>query len=174
MKYKTGQAILFNHTGSIFTKLITAFNYLNYKQSKCTHAGIVAKIQKGRVLIYEPVNLKEGFLGYWYEEADLDAKLKEGKIIIASPNNYLTHVEKHCEKYAHTKYGILDILSIGLFWATGLKIKTTGAKKLICSEAVVRILYDASNKKINFEKEYNKPYDLITPMDIYLSNQMKI
>ena len=174
MKYKTGQAALFNYRGSIFTKLIKLYNKSNYGESKCTHAGIIAEVRGSQVFIYEPVNLKDGFMGYWYEKTALDEQIKEGKIIIATPNNYLTHVKDNCEKYEHVKYGILDIFSIGLFWLTGLKIKTTGAKRLICSEGVVRVLYDSSNKKIDFKKEFNKPYDLIAPMDIYISKQMKI
>ena len=48
-------------------------------------------------------------------------------------------------------------------------LKVTGANRLICSEAVARILYDSSKKKINFQKEYDKPYDLVTPQDIFVS-----
>jgi len=174
MKYKSGSAVLFNKNESIFTKLITAFNHANYGESKCTHAGIIAKIERRKILIFEPVNLREGFVGYWYDRKYFESLIQSGEILIGQPNNYVTHVLKHAKKYENTKYGILDIFAIAFFWLTGFKIKTTGAKKLICSEAVVRILYDASKKRINFEREYNKPYDLITPMDIYLSKQIKI
>ena len=49
---------------------------------------------------------------------------------------------------------------------------STGTKQIICSEAVARILYDSSNKKINFEKEFDKRYDLISPIDLYYSKQI--
>ncbi len=173
-KYKSGSVVLFNKNKSIFTKLITAFNYANYGESKCTHAGIIARIERIKVLIFEPVNLKEGFCGYWYKRKYFNEQIKKGKIVIGIPNRYVKNVFKHAMKYRDTKYGILDILAIAFFWLTRLKINPTGAKKLICSEAVVRILYDSSNKAINFEKEYNKPYDLITPCDIYYSKQIKI
>ena len=46
-----------------------------------------------------------------------------------------------------------------------------GAKKLICSEFVARVLYEISNKEINFEEEFNKKYDYITPADLYQSRR---
>jgi len=48
-----------------------------------------------------------------------------------------------------------------------------GAKNLICSEAVARILYDSSEKKIDFEKEFLIPYDLIEPMHLWRSKQIE-
>lgn len=174
MKYKTGQVVLFNNSNSIFTKLITFYNKTTYGFSKCTHTGIIAQVEKDRVLIFEPVDIQDGFESYWYEKNWLDEKKKEGKILFVKPNNYVKNIKQICEKYEGIKYGVLDIFSIALFWATGLKLKTTGSKRLICSEAVVRVLYEASDKKIDFEKEFNKPYDLITPMDIFLSQQVSL
>lgn len=48
-------------------------------------------------------------------------------------------------------------------------LKDNGYKIIILnSEEVVM-----NSKKIDFEEEFNKPYDLITPMDIYKSKQLK-
>ena len=57
--------------------------------------------------------------------------------------------------------------------SVGNVLNLSDDNKLICSEAVARILYDASEKDINFELEYCKNYNLITPMDIFESKYVK-
>lgn len=83
-------------------------------------------------------------------------------------------VKKNADKYLGKGYGFLDIFHILLYWIFGTKAKFlfTHAQYLICSEAVARILYDASGKKINFEKEFEIPYDLIEPAHLAQSKQI--
>lgn len=171
MIFKVGQVVLFNNTKSLFGKLITFYNNTIYGESKTTHAGIISEV-KDKVLIFESANMS-GFKPYLYEKEFLENEIKEGRIIISSPRRKVKNVKECCNNYRNIRYAVLDILAIAFYWATRFKLKTTRSKKLICSEAVVRVLYDASNKKINFEKEFGKPYDLITPADIYYSSQMK-
>ena len=172
-KFKIGQAVLFNNSSSFFSKIITKYNLSNYGESKCVHAGIIARVTEDKVLIYEAKSIIDGFDGYYYEIKGLENKIKEGSVIIKESKVKLDDVLENCEKYVGIRYGFLDVLMIGFYWLTKIKISLTKAHKIICSEAVVRILFDSSNKKIDFEKEYNKPYDLITPMDIYKSTQLK-
>ncbi len=172
-KFKVGQAVLFNDSSNFFSKIITKYNLSNYGKSKCVHAGIIARVHPDKILIYEAKSFIDGFEGYYYEIKELEEKIKEGSVIIKESKVKLNDVLGNCERYVGIKYGFLDILMIGFYWLTRFKISLTGRNRLICSEAVVRVLYDSSNKKIDFEKEFNKPYDLITPMDIYKSKQLE-
>lgn len=171
-KFKTGDVVLFNHNSSFFTKQITKFNLKEYGQSKCTHAGIVSRTQGDKIWVFEIVQYKTAD-HYLYEEDWLNAKIEAGEIIVMRPRTRLTGVFGICNKYIGKSYGILDILAIYFYGLTGIKISLTKNKKVICSELTSRILYEASKKKINFEPEFNKPYDLITPMDLFLSQQLK-
>ena len=171
MKFKIGQVVLFNNTKSLFGKLITFYNQTTYGESKTTHAGIIAEVND-KILIFESASMS-GFKPYSYEKEFLEEKIKNGEIIISTPRVKVKNVKECCNNYRNIRYAILDIVAIALYWATGFKIKMTRSTKLICSEAVVRVLFDASQKKIDFTKEFHKPYDLITPADIYYSSQMK-
>ncbi len=173
MIFKVGQVVLFNNTKSIFGKLITFYNETTYGESKTTHAGIIAEVKKDSVLIFESATMS-GFKPYSYEKKLLIERIEDGSIIIAAPKVKVKNVKEVCNNYRNIRYAVMDIVAIAIYWATGFKIKMTRSTKLICSEAVVRVLYDASNKKINFEGEFGKPYDLITPADIYYSNQVQI
>ena len=57
-KFKVGQVVLFNDSSSFFSKLITKYNLDNYGESKCVHAGIIARVSDDKVLIYEAKSLK--------------------------------------------------------------------------------------------------------------------
>ena len=172
-KFKVGQVVLFNNTSSFFSKIITKYNLSNYGESKCVHAGIIGNIIGNGFFIYEAKSLKDGFSGYVYVKKELEDKIKDGSIIIKESKVKLNNVLGNCKKYVGIGYGILDVLMIGLYWLTRIKISLTKAKKIICSEAVIRILFDSSQKKIDFEEEYDCSYDLIDPMKIYLSKQLK-
>jgi hypothetical protein len=157
MNYLPGMIVLFNWNSTFFTKLIEKYNYSQYGKSYCTHAGIIIEdLGNGKVLIAEPINLKEGI------------------IHIAKPKISLVNLKETYSTYEGTPYGVLDLFSIGLFWLLKIKLDLTKASSIICSEGVIRMCYDASNKKINLEEEFDKPFSLITPMDIFLSKQFII
>lgn len=168
---KTGDVILFNYKSSFFSKQIAKYNFREYGQSKCTHAGIVSRTLGDQIWIFEIVTYKTADHRL-YSEKWLNQKVKEGSIIIKRPSR-LVGVFNICDKYIGKSYSILDILSIYLYGWTGIKLSLTKKKRVICSELTARILYESSKKKINFEPEFKKPYDLITPMDLYLSKQLK-
>ena len=170
MKFKTGQIVFFKSNG-LFGNLIGSYNLIKYGENLTTHVGIITEVKKNEVLIHEA--LSDGFVKNYYEKWWLENKIESEEVFIKSSKIKLVNVLKNSEKYLGKGYAWFDIFSIGLALILRFKINFTGANKLICSEAVSRILYDSSDKKINLEKEYDKPYDLITPQDIVYSEYIK-
>ena len=159
-----------------YGKLIKLHNYLVYgfnRDYKWTHSAIVGKVNKDTVEVYEA--LSDGFVMNVYGKGELQTYIDNGNLILGNVKKPLTNVEKNCKKYLGTPYGWLDIFHIGLYTLFGKTsfIFSTKAKKLICSEAVARILYDSSKGEVNFEKEFNRKYDLISPIDLYKSKQIE-
>jgi hypothetical protein len=163
MKTKTGDLFFVKGDG-VFGKLIGIYNYVMFGKSDVTHVGIIAKTEEESVLIYEAVT--KGFIPNWYSKKDLeDPKIKIKKM------SGLKNVLEVCHKYEGIKYGKINIAihTINLFLRIAFKrIKySDGIIAMHCSEAVSRVLYDASNKKINLEKKLNKPFDMVTPQELY-------
>jgi hypothetical protein len=171
MELKTGDVILFEGN-SVYSFFIRMYNKLVYTYDGYTHAGIISEVSNDYVEVYEA--LAKGVGKYPYERWWLDLKVKEEKIIILRPKHKLKDVEEHCKKYLGVGYGYFDIFAIVLDFIFGFKLNFSGSKRLICSEKVVRVLYDASNKKINFEEEFKKKFDFITPTDISVSKQLEV
>lgn len=172
MEFKIGQIVFFNWNNP-YMKLIRLFNLVRYKDLGWAHCGVITKVDDETVQIHEA--LSSGFVKSDYPIEFMMGVIEQGICAIAETETELIDVEENADKYLGRGYGWFDIF--GIFASLVLKwkfIKITGASKLICSEAVARILYDSSNKEIDFEAEYDKPYDLITPMDIYLSKQVKV
>jgi hypothetical protein len=173
MEIKIGQIYFWNDEESFYGKAIRVYNLREFKRSDCTHVGIITDVTKDYIEIAEAVS--KGFTISNYEKWWVENKTKEGKIKIGQTKLGLKNVREFAKKYEGIAYGWLDILGIGLHGLFGWKVLgLTGKNKIICSEAVVRILYDASDKKIDFEKEYKIKFDAITPEHIFLSKQVKI
>jgi hypothetical protein len=170
MKYKTGQIFFWYSTSNLFGKAIDYFNQKEYGQSDTTHCGIVANVSD-KVIIYEASS--KGFKSSEYAISWLDEQVKKGIVHIGEVKQKMNDVEENCKKYQGIKYGWLDILGIAFFYLTGYKLSLTGKNSIICSEAVSRVVYD-STKSVDFQKEYNINYDLITPQQIFMSKQGKI
>ncbi len=180
MRLKTGTILLFNWDGKsfwsrTFIKLIRHYNRLKYGKDvrQWTHAGIVVGQRGEDVLVYEAVS--SGFTGpdNWYWKPAIIKDYNKGIAAIGETFCPLKKVKYHADKYAGRDYAWQDIISIGLSSFFRIPIGMTGAKRLICSEAIARILYDASDKTIDFEVEYGKPYDWITPIDLRESMQIE-
>lgn len=174
MKFKVGDVVFFR-SDSIISKLISIYNLRYYGEMGFTHVGIITKVEKDKVLIHEALSngfvktKKNGKLNYYNNDYILK-QMEEGSMDVLSTKLKLKNVYKTSEKYIGRPYAWFDIFGIALSFLFNFKFtKLTGADKLICSEAVSRILFDASNKKINLSEEFNKPYDLIAPQDIYNS-----
>lgn len=175
MKYKKGQILNFSWNNK-YGKLIKLNNWITYGYSpvnKWTHTAIVGNITKDGVVVYEA--LKGGFTKNIYSQKQLDSWVDNGNMIIGEVDFKLSKITENCDKYIGTPYGFFDIFNIGLyvFFRQFMPTIPTGARSIICSEAVARILYESSDKKLNFETEFNKRYDLITPINLYYSKQIK-
>ena len=172
IKYKVGQIFFWKGESGLFAKAINYFNMKKFKQSDCTHCGIIAQVSDDRLLIYEATN--KGFTASYYDIPWLNGRIEAGVVHIGECKEKLKNVIDNCEKYEGIKYGWLDIISIGLSFILGKKLMSvTGQNAIICSEAVCRVLYDCS-KTIDFQAEYGIMFDYITPQHIFLSTQVKI
>jgi len=166
MEYKKGDIIFFEWK-SFASKIIQTYNLLKYGQKGPTHIGIIGDIQGEDVLIYEAI--AKGFTKSWYPIEFLEREQydhKRAKLL-------LKNIQENLEKYIGKPYGWLSILSLGLSWFFRFKIDINLSNSVICSEATAKFLYDSSNKKINIADEYNKPYQLITPFEVYYSQFLK-
>lgn len=169
---KVGTIINFKAYDHIYGKIIRVYNRIVYKEDGYTHTGIVTDVKDDAIEIAEAIN--KGFTISWYDKKWVEDKIKEGTITTGEAIKPLKNVREIAKKYEGTRYGWRDILSIFtiILWRKRA-IGFTGTKSIICSEAVARILYDASDKKIDFEPEFKKSYDLITPTDLSKSKQIK-
>jgi len=128
--------------------------------------GIVTGIDEKHMVIAEAVSN-----GFVYNSYNTETKLQT--IDVYRSKKKLNNVTEIVDKYIGKPYGWLQLVAIFVKKYFKLDINPDGNKHLICSEAVARVLYDASKKKINFEEEYHKHYDLITPADISNSKFVK-
>jgi hypothetical protein len=172
MKIEVGNVV--NSRGSgVFGRLIGFRNGLIYgKEYNWTHSAIITEVSGEWIKVHEA--LGQGFIETCYTPNEFSKKIDKGIISIGTVKSGLKDVKKIAQKYAGRGYGVKDIFHVIVFWIFGTKAKFlfTGAQNLICSEAVSRILYDASGKKINFEKEFGVPYDLIEPMHLWQSKNI--
>jgi len=138
-----------------------------------THAGIITKITNEGYWLAEAIG--KGFVNTPYHMTWFENRLKSKFYLIGKSKIPLKNLEKHIKNYEGRPYAWKDIANIFLYTLTGkYALKwSTGAKELICSEAVARILYDASNKKIDFVKEFGRSYDLIEPYHLLQSEQIQ-
>jgi hypothetical protein len=171
MRLSRGQLYFWNSTESFFAKAISYFNMRTFSKSKCVHVGVITEVNGDDVAIYEAS--EKGFVRNLYSASWINERIKDGHVHIGETKEKLVNLEWNCNKYHGVKYGWLDIIGIGFYFLTGIKLSLTGKNAIICSEAVSRVLYDCS-KTIDFQKEYKLPYDQITPMHIFLSKQVRI
>ena len=172
MKAEIGD-ILLTRSRTIFGRLIRLRNSWIYgKGHNWSHAAIITELKEREVVIYEA--LSKGFIETHIERTQFNNQIRKGQFTVGKTRSKLRDVKELAKKYEGRGYGFLDIAHIILYWIFGTEAKflSTGAQRLICSEAVSRILYDASDKKINFEKEFMIPYDLIEPMHLWQSKQI--
>lgn len=176
MDFKVGQVLNFAYKGNLIQKIIMWANQKHYGFKGFTHSAIIGGfVNKDGVecaIVYEALN--KGFTKSYYELWWLEQRFDKGEMDVGNAKKPLHDVWKYCEKYIGTPYGWIDIFRIAKFYLFGSKVVDDDKKvqDLICSEAVARILYDASDKKIDFEKEFDIPYDYISPMDLEVSKQI--
>jgi hypothetical protein len=168
MELKAGQIFFWNGGNEgILGKAITYFNMKTFGRSDCTHCGIISYVGDYAIEIYEAGNK-----GFFPREVSKEWFLQP-QVSLGECKESLKDVHKNCLKYENTRYGWFDLFLIAVKHYTGISLSLTGEKRLICSEAVCRVLYDCS-RSIDFQKEYKIPFDLITPEHIFLSKQVRI
>lgn len=155
---KPGDLVLFSHT-RLFDRLVRWFT-----RSEYSHAGIIYEPGEKKVLVGEA----------WGTGFDIRKRtVKEINLCrIRRSHTELNDITKTMEKYIGSPYDKLNIIGLILHRYLKIKVFSTTAKELTCSEVSARFFYDATFKKINFESEFNKPYDYITPADLSNSKQL--
>jgi hypothetical protein len=173
MKFKIGNLYFWNSEDDLFGKLITYYNKKNYGQSNATHIGIITDVFADKVEIAEAGT--NGIVFSYYENWWLEARIKEGKAKIGEVKSSLDNIHEIAKQYEGVEYAWLDIFMIALKFL-GMKLHiATGPNAMICSEFVARVLYDASGKKVDFEKEYpGYDFDQICPEQIFQSKFVRI
>lgn len=172
MELKTGQILNFKWFDGWLGRAILFYNRIVYRTDGFSHTGIITDVNEKDVEIAEAIGT--GFTISWYGRQWMEDNIKNKVISLGEAIKPIKDVRKYAKKYEGTPYGWMDLISILAILIFGkASIGFTGAKGLICSEAVARILYDASDKKIDFVTEFKKSYDLITPTDLSKSEQIK-
>ena len=171
MKYKIGQIVFFKWTDGLFMKAIYLYNKLKYGIGTPTHIGIIIDVKKnGDPIIAEVLN---SFVIRTHEVWQLDEWLKNGDIEIGECTKSLKGIDKCVADDLGKPYGYLDLLAIALTFLFKFKIvKATGATKVICSEAVARAIKECNG--LDISKDLDKSMDLITPIDLYRWDKVKI
>lgn len=159
----TKAKIIFFNWDTFYGRLIK-FN----TKSKWTHVGIIIHEDETTYTIAEALNKGLTISKYNKEGTIPYSTIKEVDIKVSEQE-----LKRICEKYEGAPYDWFSIINIALYGILGrLALNFKGPRSLICSEFVARVLYEASEGHINFEEEYVKPYDLITPAEIYRSKYL--
>jgi hypothetical protein len=157
--------IIFFNWDSVYGKLIRFAT-----GSKWTHVGIIASEDSENVICFEALN--KGLTKTVYSQEHIKRLEEQGVVSIKTVSLRTTpeKLVRACEKYEGAPYDWLSIFNIGFHFLFGKYALTFGGPRMvICSEFVARVLYELSNGGINFEEEYNKRFDFVTPADIFKS-----
>ena len=142
--------------------------------SKWSHVGIVSQEHSNGYTIHEALN--KGLVKNFYSHEYMDTLVREGTMVIKEVNLRTTPAifREVCERYEGLPYDWVSIINIGAFIILGKPIlNLSGPRAVICSEYVARVLYECSNKGIDFSKEYNKRFDFVTPADMFESKFLR-
>lgn len=173
MEFKEGQVLLFNwNQNSLLGKAIKFYNQKKYGDDGWAHSAIITEVTKDQCLVHEAVN--RGFVSSYYNKSFLNEVIKDGRCKVREPKIKLKKVREFADQYVGNRYSWTTLIQILLIYFLKAKAGySDGTRGLICSEAVTRVLYDASNKNIDFEKEFNIPFDFVDPVMINLSKQLR-
>lgn len=162
--------IMFFSGTSLTSKLIQGFT-----QCKWNHVGVITRRTDEKVQVHEA--LANGLVKTTYTEGEIKQLIEDGRVEIKTllVGMHPLDVEKRANAYEGRPYGWTDLIAIMFYrylkpFGLHPLIKLfVNADKLICSEFTSRLVYDASYREIDFSKEYNKVYSLISPAEIYNS-----
>ena len=140
---------------------------------KWSHIGIAIE-NADSYTVYEA--LAKGLVKSDYTKEFINECIKDGRVTIKETETKYNEalIMNMCNKYLGSGYDFLAIFYILMFSITHKAKKYENVRYLFCSEFVARAGYDISNKKLDFSKEYNKSYELLTPADIFNSKQLTL
>lgn len=177
MEYKIGDIVLFNWDNP-YSKIIRKFNKLVYGNYGWSHVGIITEVQKDKVLIYEA--LAKGFTDIawngeknYYSKSGLEDLIKKENVLIGHPKKKLMYLKYEANKYLGLKYAFTDIINIFTGIMFNKRFFGPTDYRMTCGEVVSRILYDSSFGNLDISNEFDKTFDEITPMDLFLSEQIE-
>jgi len=166
---------------ALYFKLIRVGNYLTFGKDGWTnsinHVGIISGFETDSngdkcVTVYEA--LDKGVVHSPYPIWWINTKVDDGNIVILRPKLQVYTIDKYCKQYEGVPYDWASIIALFILITTKKRIsileKSKGAHTQFCSEFVLRVLYDASNKQIDLEKEFNRDFDRLMPMHIFYSD----
>ncbi|NWF49970.1 MAG: hypothetical protein HXY49_05465 [Ignavibacteriaceae bacterium] len=159
LNLQPGDLILFSHT-RLFDRLVRWFT-----KSEFSHAGIVYELGEKKIKVGEAWGSGFGIRTRYVSELP-KCKIRRAKV-------ELKDVKRIQRKYIGKPYDRLNIIGLVIHSLTGKKLFVRSVKKITCSEVSARFFYDASKKQIDFQKEFHKPYDYITPADLARSKQLR-
>lgn len=145
--------------------------------SKWSHCGIISDETETDYVIHEAVS--KGLVKSPYTKEFINSKIKDGTCAIKELWCYgatKEQVQEVCKKYEGQPYDWTAIFYIGLsiLFRRYFVNRSAGARQVICSEFVGRVLYDASNGMVDLAKYFEKPaMDYVTPGDCWAFSEKK-
>jgi len=180
--FKEGDVVAFSNIDGWYMKLINLGNQIHFKGDAAkigiTHVGIIknfANDADGTACAIISEALGSGVVSSPYPLWWLNARVLDERIRVFRPRQQVNTISIYCEKYEGVPYDWASIVALGYSILTQRKIwyyeSLKGPKTQFCSEFVLRVLYDASDGKIDLQKEFNRDFDMLMPMHFYYSDQ---
>lgn len=139
--------------------------------TKYSHVRITWTTSSGRVVVYEASGLHVRFLGTLAQEQNKVEVIKKYKISFER-EEYRKLVDT-CLKYAHVKYGISQLIGIGLVKLFNLDKNplSKGEYSQVCSEIVARILREAKGWELSTNLDIAGPKEIDEELQKLLINE---
>ena len=179
MNNKTILEVVFVSYDTPIAKAIQGFT-----ESKWGHVAIITKRENGIVTMHE-AQLLDGLQPVTFTELEVAEYVRDGvmeieRILVDMP---MREIYERAVAYEGTDYDKLAILLIVMLRYAKLinhvlkRIKLEinfeklvylfdNARQFICSEFAAMLIYDASYKKYDIAKYFNKPKGQVTPIDV--------
>lgn len=163
---KVGDVVFFRKDSSFISRAVSFLT-----SSSFSHVGIIYRVEEEGIVVAEA--LASGFNLRWYNAEDFMLNIISGRFTLKRGKIDKKRAIASIENKIGRPYGFVDLLRIFVYKITGRRLGKESAERLICSEAVARVLF-ASNKRIDLRKEFNKPFGYITPDDLFMSKHLKM
>ncbi len=139
---------------------------------KWSHVGIAIENETSYT-VYEAI--AKGLVKTDYTKEFINQCIKDGRVCIKETKEKYSEMKiiDICETYIGRGY---DFFAIFLIWFGAISHKTfkyDNVRNIFCSEFAARASYDITNKSLNFELEFIKKYEFLTPADLFNSKQLR-